>query len=206
MTGRIVTDPVAHAELRKTLELIVADVNSWDQEQWGVEIPLAYRDSNGVRACRTAFCVAGHYAVSVAGYEPLWYAADHATGDDYDADGADVPVRGMSQVLVPGTVLVDLGADGDNVAPGGDVIVEVSPLAARAFGLDGTTANLLFHEYNSLRRVLDVAYRATGGAVDLYAAYDDLVASDPDFADRERAAELHAADLDYYWHVDGVRP
>lgn len=192
----VVTDPVAHAELRKTIELILADVWSWDQEQWGVEIPLVHRDANGVRACRTAFCVAGHYAVSVAGYAPVWYPADHATGDDYAADGAEVPVRGMAQVVVPVP-----GARPDVAG----VVEEVSTVAARAFGLDGTTANLLFRESNSLRRVLDVAYRVTGGAVDLYAAYEELVSRDPDFADRERATELHAADVDYVWHTTGVR-
>jgi hypothetical protein len=44
--------------------------------------------------------------------------------------------------------------------------------------------------------VLDVAYRATGGAVDLYHAYEELVARDPDFADREEAAETLAAGVD----------
>jgi hypothetical protein len=190
-----VTDPIAHAELRKTLELILADVGAWDQEQWGVKIPLVHRDSNGVRACRTAFCVAGHYAVSVAGYEPVWYPADHATGDDYAADGAPVAIEGMAQVVVP-------VAAGDPRVAG--VVEEVSTVAARAFGLTGNAANVLFRESNSLRRVLDVAYHATGGAVDLYAAYEELVARDPEFAERERATELHSADVDYAWHAIGA--
>lgn len=180
----LVTDPVAHANIRKTLELILADVASWNQENWALRVPLVTDTSTtgGAQTCRTAFCVAGHYAVNVAGLEPIWHQSP-LFGSDVADDGAQWRAEGASSVRLG-------DAEDADYEPMSDV-------AARAFGLDSSTAIELFRESNSLQRVLDVAYRATGGAVDLYAAYEELVARDADFAERELWAEDDARELDH---------
>lgn len=186
-------DPLAQAELRKTLELVLADVASWDQTVWGVRekltdlgVAVDRFDSPAALTgpgCRTAYCVAGHYAVSVAGYVPIWYRSDASAGS--------LPLFTMAAVEVP--------ADYPDAAPGGDGghVALVEHVARRAFGLDRNRADELFRDRNSLRRVLDLAYHYSGGAVDLLDRYAEVVAADPDFAAQEREVEERAAFLDH---------
>lgn len=49
------------ANLRKTIELVLDDPDSWDQGYWITR-----------RSCGTAYCVAGTYAVLVRGAQPHW--------------------------------------------------------------------------------------------------------------------------------------
>lgn len=181
----LAADALAQAELRKTLELVLADVASWDQTVWGVREPVTLTALAGtaepttVTACRTAYCVAGHYAVSVAGYEPIWYRSDDA-----------VPLFTMAAVYVPADHPdAGVNADGTTAAP-------VDRVATSAFGLTPIQADELFRDRNSLRRVLDLAYLYSGGAVDLLDRYAEVVAADEDFAAREREVEDRAAFLD----------
>lgn len=171
MRPPIVTDPLAHANLRKTIEVILADVDAWDQSFWGALVrPLVV--PGAAPTCRTAFCVAGHYAVTVAGYRPVW------AGDRF-------PARRTGDV-----VMLDYVTDappGTEVSP--DRRFSPSLVAAEAFGLTPDRADQLFRATNSLRRVLDLAYAYTGGAVDLYAAYEDVLDRHPTLRERELAAE-----------------
>lgn len=174
-------DVVAQADLRKTLELILADVASWDQTAWGVRVPLADRPTE----CRTAFCVAGHYVVNVAGYRAYWSQTTGRASDWYPDGSPDHPTQQLGAVRVPTTY-----------DPTRTVLALVEDVAAAGFGLYPDQADELFAERNSLRRVLDLAYRYSGGAVDLYDRYAEVVAADPALADRERATERLAAERD----------
>jgi hypothetical protein len=69
------------AMLARTLDVIMDDVSSWDQAQWG------RRDE-----CGTHFCLAGHCAVTVLRSAPIWYPL--GDGDDVDEMMTSVDVLG----------------------------------------------------------------------------------------------------------------
>lgn len=191
-TGRYGLTEAHCAELRKTLELILADVGAWEQSAWGTDylatssrdpgdplvvlVPLAELPASAT-ACGTAFCVAGHYAVSVLGLQPVWR----------DATGLRLhgrPARFTSYVTDPAAVAPD-NPTGQRMIP---------DVARAGFGLSADAAELLFSQNNSLRRVVDVAWLLTDGRVDLFDAYADLAARDPEFAARELAVERSVRD------------
>lgn len=186
---RVRTD--AHdAALRKTLELLLADPASWDQATWGVhrrrDDATADRDADLDRpACRTAYCLAGHYAVNVAGYEPLWYDV----ADAHCAPTTPTPVDRRT-LLLSNVMFVEEGQTGERHTWSRNV----GDVAEEGLGLTPPQASMLFNERNSLRRLVELSWLWTGGRVDLLDAYADVVARDARLAQRERDAEADHRD------------
>lgn len=177
-TGRYGLTEAHCAELRKTLEVILADVGSWEQATWGTRPVTGATGETGETACGTAFCVAGHYAVTVRGLTPVWRA---------DV----VRLRGREVAFVS---TVEDPAYASSLNPRG--ARTVPDVACEGFGLTSEDSWLLFGDRNSLRRIVEVAWLLTDGRVDLFAAYDDLRARDPKFAATDHRTELgYGADV-----------
>lgn len=164
--------------LRRALTLVLLDVAGWDQSTWGVR-----RRDAATGTCRTAYCVAGHVAVHVLGCPPVWSPPVADLGDGERAFLNEVWFTEPSAV------------DGEPLT----WTRSVSDVAEEALELTVERADLLFSEARSLRRLVELAYRFTGGRVDLLADYAALAARDRDVArrdaERDRAVGDACADL-----------
>lgn len=156
----------AIAELRKVLEHVTAHPEEWDQLRYatiwledGVTLPWwRYNDLTRVErdihrarvagaSCQTAYCVAGHVAVT-HGWQPLWKdGSSFLKQDDVD--------RYRYQVRVTTNEVVD-----DDGVPR-----PVADVAREVLGLTYAEAQCLFEANNDLSQLWDLAHAITGGEV-----------------------------------------
>ena len=202
----------AVATFRKALELILGDVASWNQKSWGVAYGVTdttdvrgdalvgvgeFTEVTGVEpgaatACRTAYCLAGHVAVTLLGYRPIWNRAVVLTeGGTREAYGTLL----MSSAFAAPDGADTAGADTADVVVDGAGVYFVSSVAGRALGLDEASREVVFDSSNSLRRLVELAFLYTDGRVDLFADYALLLAADAGFALEERVTESAHARL-----------
>jgi len=168
-----VTPPVnvrAEENLRRALELVLADVWSWDQATWG------WSQAAPGGACRTAYCLAGHVAVHVLGCEPVWTGVTSGG------------LRYLHWVSFTEPGVDDLPRTWTR---------DVSEVAAEALDLPEDRADELFSERRSLRRLVELAYHYTDRRVNLLADYQRVVARDPAFAATEAATDAASAATAY---------
>ena len=147
--------------LGRALDVIIADPDGWDQDVYGRR-----------EACGTAFCLAGHVAVTVLGYRPVW------------SGGRDASL--LSVVTSSGR-----RTPPDHAAAHALELLTTDPELNVGWYPDAR-AERLFAAARSLRRLLDLAFLYTQGRVDRFAAYDRLAGTHPWLVDRD--AQLDAED------------
>lgn len=162
--NRLTDDQVS--TLRKSLEHIIHHPETWNQESWGRRVSATGGDAT---ACGTAYCLAGHVAVTVDGLYPVFYAE----GGFMDYVTASPPTTEFH----------------DSATVAADQLLEVSSYASARLGLDRDAADALFAGDNSLRRLVELAWYYSGGCVDLF----DALPTDAAAVARDRQAELRAA-------------
>lgn len=139
------------AALRRTLEYVLTHPDEHEQDAWGTAYDLRVpSERRAAPACRTAYCFAGHAAVTIAGARPVW------EGCYRDADGREVPVGDLFEVVPPGADPADE-----------DEHVSVQEYAARYLGLRGSEPMRLFAGSNTLSELAHLVYAFTAGDVDL---------------------------------------
>lgn len=106
MTGLPPSDlSVQHvAALRRTLEHVLAHPDEHRQDVWGYRFPPG---ATRGPVCGTAFCLAGHAAVTVAGARPRWSPEGYLVDVDVYRDG------GAARVEVDVYAAEVLGLDDD---------------------------------------------------------------------------------------------